>query len=408
MTSDGTILGDEIDRLAEQFSVHNPDVQRDWEAVTRRLRGQCPLVKSKAHGGFYPLTRYSDLYAAAHDPETFSSFPVTIPPFGNPVPMIPIEMDPPMHAKYRTLVGGRFTLTAVAKLEERLRGIVTELLDAVDGLTEVDLVKALAVPLPLRVILEVYLDVPAADWEHLYELFLQMLQPDPTASDEEKHDTAMTAGFEAMVYFAGLLDQRRQAGYGDDLISALDQVEIDGERLTEEEILGFCLVLVPAGFDTTASALGRLFLLLGERPDLRERLRSATPALLDTAVEEFIRYISPVPGLARTVTKGCTFAGTELEEGDRVLLCFPSANRDEEEFPNPDEIDIERQPNRHVAFGSGAHRCIGAHVARAEIKFLITEFLRRMPDYRIAESGVAWHTGDTWGLKALPVIFEWD
>ncbi|MFE2429310.1 cytochrome P450 [Streptomyces sp. NPDC059373] len=395
--------------LIEKFSVHSRVSLENHEAIYREMRESCPVARSSSHGGFYALSRYRDVYDAAHKPDMFSSFPVTIPPFGNPVPMIPIEMDPPVHRKYRTLVGAQFSPNSVDANEPKLRGIVSTILDGIEGRSQADLAEEVAIAVPLRAIFEVYLGVPQKDWAMLKREFLYLLEPDPDKTDEENTERAMEAGLNCTMYFAELLEERRTNGFGDDLISHLAQAELDGQRLTDDEIFGFCLVLVPAGFDTTASLLSRLLLIFAEQPDVRERLEQVIddPDKLDLAVEELVRFIPPQPGVARNVTAATTFADTELTEGDRLLLLWPSANRDPEEFPNPDELVFDRQPNRHLGFGSGIHRCLGSHLARLEIKILLQEFLRRVPRYRVAPGEQPlWHTGNTWGVTRLPVAFE--
>ncbi|HEX4109973.1 MAG TPA: cytochrome P450 [Solirubrobacteraceae bacterium] len=398
-----------LDELISHFSLHDPEVQRHRVALYHRMQQTCPVSQSDQFGGCFAVSTYKGLYEAAHAPERFSSFPVTIPPFGNPVPMVPIEVDPPLHAKYRSLVHGKFSPKAVAAMEEPIRAIVVELLDGLAGRREVDLAEELAVPLPMRVLFSLLLGVPSKDWEELFRLSMILLQPDPTLSEEAKIQARGGAGMEMAGYFAGLLASLREHGYGDDLISDLDQAEVDGQQLTDEQIFGFCLLLVNAGFDTTASAISRMFNLFGLRPEIREAIRERVddPVALEVAVDEVIRYISPVAGLARTVTEDCVLEGTPLAEGARIHLLWPAANRDPEEFPDPDEFVVDRRPNRHVGFGSGIHRCLGLHIARGEVKILLEEFLRRMPDYRLSETAPpVWHTGETWGVKSLPVVFD--
>lgn len=400
---------DAIRKLIEHYSVHDRDVQRNQWEIYREMRESCPVAHSVEHGGFYTIARYEDIYDAAHKPEIFSSFPVTIPPFGNPTPMVPLEVDPPKHRNYRALVGRQFSPKSVEALEPRMRQMVTEIIDDLEGKPEVDLAKEVAVPLPLRGILELYLGVPQEDWEWLKDEFIYMLQPDPDATDEENQEAAMQAGLNCTMYFAKMLDNLRTNGFGDDLISDLVQAEVEGEKLDDDELLGFCLVLVPAGFDTTASVLSRLMLLIAERPEVRDQLEEILddPTKLDVAVDELVRYMPPLPGIARTVTQKCEFANTQFEEGDRVFMLWPSANRDPEYFSDPDELKLDRQPNRHMGFGSGIHRCLGSHLARLELKVFLQEFLRRAPRYRLAPGQEAvWHTGSTWGVKKLPVVFE--
>lgn len=398
-----------IRNLIEHYSVHSKDVQRYQYQIYSEMRESCPVAHSQEHGGFYAISRYDDIYEVAHKPEVFSSFPVTIPPFGNPTPMIPLEADPPYHRNYRALVGRQFSPKSVAQLEPKMRTMVTHLIDSLEGTKKADLAQQLAVPLPLRAILELYLGVPQKDWEWLKDEFIFMLQPDPDATDEENQERAMQAGLNSQMYFAEMLDDLRNNGFGDDLISDLAQAEVEGEQLSDEELLGFCLVLVPAGFDTTASVLSRLMLLLAEQPSVRDELEQIIddPDKMDIAIEELIRYMPPLPGIARTVKETCEVANTRLEEGDRVFMMWPSANRDPEYFTEPDQLKLDRQPNRHLGFGSGIHRCLGSHLARLELKVFLQEFLRRAPRYEVdPEQGAEWHTGSTWGVKKLPVVFD--
>lgn len=398
-----------LDKFVRNFSLHDPVVQRHRLAVYDRMRETCPIAHSGAHGGFYSVASYRDVYDLAHRPEEFSSFPLTIPPLGHTVQMIPIESDPPAHAKYRALVGTQFSPKTVAALSESVTQIVAELLDDIEGRTEVDLAKEVALELPLRVIFDFFIGAPREDWSMLHDLAIVMLQPDPEDSDEQKHEKAGAAGQQVASYFEDLLRQRRQEGFGSDLISDLAQAKVDGEMLTDDEIVGFCVLLLSAGFDTTASAISRMFQLFATDNEIRDQVRATVEnsKALDVAVDELIRYISPVPGLARNVNEACEYAGTDLVEGDRLLLLWPAANRDPAEFPDPNKFVVDRKPNRHVGFGSGIHRCLGAHVARKEMKILIEQFFARMPDYRLdPNKEPKWHTGDTWGVKSLPVIFE--
>lgn len=402
---------EQVQKLIDHYSLHDKDCQRHRHEIYTEMRASCPVAHSSEHGGYYAVSRYQDVYDVAHKPDLFSSFPVTIPPFGNPTPMIPIEADPPMHRKYRTLVGRQFSPKSVEDIEPQIQQIVDGILDRLEGKQEADLAEEVAVALPLQAILDLYLGVPRKDWGMLKDEFLYMLQPDPDKSEEDNIERSMEAGLNCTKYFAKLLEQRRTEGYGTDLISDLDQADFDGERLEDDEIFGFCLVLVPAGFDTTASVLSRLMYMFAEQPEIRTQLEEVIddPDKLDLAIEELIRFLPPQPGVARNVTDKCTFAGTELDEGDRLLLLWPSANRDPEEFENPDELVLDRQPNRHVGFGSGIHRCLGAHLARLELKVLLRTFLSRVPRFRLApDKEATFHTGNTWGVKYVPVVFdEW-
>lgn len=396
----------DLQRLIGKFSVHDEEIQEHATEIWAELRANCPVARSEAFGGFWMFSKYADVFDAERAPHLFSSFPVTVPPFGNPMPMIPIEMDPPVHSKYRRVVGHQFAQGAVSALEGQVRGIVENLFANIAGRREVDLVKELSRPLPIQVLLTLYMDIPAADQAYLAEQFVLMLTPDPNLPSDQVMAARQAAGMACAQYLGQKIAERRASPVGTDLITFLGRAEVDGAPLSMEEILGFLLLLIPAGFDTTASTLSRTFLHLAERPDLRKQLQ-ADPTLIPSAVEEFLRITTAVTGQARTVTQDCTFAGHDFTQGDRLVLLWASANRDEDVFTDPDEIVLTREPNKHLAFGSGIHRCLGMHVAKMELRIMLEEFTRRIPDYHLdPDRPYHRHTGETWGLHTLPVIID--
>jgi cytochrome P450 len=219
-----------------------------------------------------------------------------------------------------------------------------------------------------------------------------------------KIDPAQAAG-ELVAYFEELIALRR-ADPQDDVVSRLCQATIRDVPLSHTEILDYCMILVPAGFETTASSMGYTFLILAERPDLQERLR-AEPELIPGALEEFLRYATPVRGLSRTVMADVELGGQEFRRGDRLHINWPAANHDSSVFPNPEEIDIERRPNRHFGFGLGPHICLGIHMAREEMRVAFEETLRRMHNIRIPDlDQVVEEPGTTWGITRLPITFD--
>jgi cytochrome P450 len=403
---DGAAVHTDLDALVQSFSVYDADVQANADEVWAHMRNTCPVAWSDAFGGYWMLSRFADVRDGFMHPENLSSFPTKIPSFDrNGLPMIPIEVDPPHHTKYRTVLGGRFSLTAVTEMEPRIRALISDVLDGLAGRLEVDLVKEVADPIPLRVILDLLMDVPKADQRMLHDKFSAMYHG-PAPSEEEKLARAKALNGEIADYFAALI-MLRQDSDADDLISVLLRTELGGERLSIDEVIGFCMVLVPAGFETTAFTIGYAFQLFHDNPEILDALRKDR-SLLPTAVEEMVRMACPIPLSGRTVTNGCTLAGHRFEVGERVALIMGSANQDDEEFPRAKEFVADRNPNRHLAFGWGIHRCLGVHVARAEIRILLEEWIDRdLPAYDIiGEPDVS--LGASWGVQSLPSGFGCD
>ena len=355
---------------------------------------------------FWTLSRYDDVLAALRDPGTFSSAGgITIDARGREFKPMMITMDPPRHTRLRNLVAKAFTPRRVADLEPRIRAIAAELLDAFATRGTADLVEELAWPLPATVISEL-LGVPPGDRASFRAWSGDLVRGahTPELGAAQLGEAAMRGAMELYRYFGELLAERRAAPR-DDLTSALLAAEVDGRALTEDELLGFCFLLLIAGHETTANLLGNALLALGRRPELRAAL-VRDPALLPTAVGEFLRWDAPVQGLARTVTRDVELHGHGLRTGEKVLLLFGSANRDERRFPEPDRLVLDRHPNPHLAFGHGTHACLGALLAETEARVGLGMLLARLPDYEVVEAGVErLHSGPIRGLARLPVAF---
>jgi cytochrome P450 len=220
-----------------------------------------------------------------------------------------------------------------------------------------------------------------------------------------KPEKALDAAMEIYAYFSALLEQRRQDSSGEDLLSLLVSAEVDGEKLSDEELLGFSLFLLLAAIDTSQKVIGSMFWQLARDADLRHRL-AGEPSLIPDAVEEMLRYWAPVI-TARTAKEDVTVGGVEMKAGDRILVPLGAPNRDDREFPDASSFTIGRTPNRHLAFGGHAHRCLGSHIARSELTIMVEEFLRRIPDFEIEdESQVTWSWGQVQGVVKLPIRFQ--
>lgn len=331
--------------------------------VYKTLRDEHPVYVTD--DGAYVLSRFDDVWNAVHDWETFSSI---VDEAGTHHPMM-IYMDPPRHTALRALVSKAFTPKRVAELEGRVRAITRETLDALSD--PFDLARDVAAPIPSRVMAEL-IGVP----EQHRETFRIWTESFIEISGE---DVARFEGIYGL--FGELLEQRRQQPE-DDLMSALIAAEVEGQRLTQDELLGFCFLLLIAGNDTTTSLIGNGAELLARHPEQRARL-VADPSLIPAAVEEMLRLESPTQSLPRTAMRDVTLHGVTIPRGARVMLCWGAANLDEREFPAPGRFDIDRGAKRHLAFGHGIHFCIGAAVARLEARVTFEELLAAAPQYRL-------------------------
>lgn len=381
------------------YDHYDPDTRVDnvtemWD----ELRAQCPIGRSDAHGGMWVVTGYPEAYDILHRPEVFSSHPASFPPFPSPSKMMPVELDPPDHARYRALLAPPFSVKRAETYAEPLRVVVNDLIDEFIESGEVDVYQGIAVRLPAA-LATIMLGTPAEDADKL-QVWVE------TVVHEISND--LNAAIEAVQsiygYFYGLLEVRKADPSGDDLISLLLRVEVNGERLTEDELMGFCFFLLLASLDTTQKLIGSIFCHLGRDPELRHRI-AADPSLTPGAVEEFIRLWGSVIN-TRKATQDTEVGGVEIKEGEQLLLLVAAANRDKREFPDAAEFVIDRTPNRHLTFASGIHRCLGAHIARVELRVMLDEFLRRIPDYEIVDDRqIEWSHGHVQGVVRLPIRF---
>lgn len=355
----------------------------------RLLRREAPVFWHEMPGGeqgFYAITKYDDVVAISKDPGTFSSWRGST--LMRDLPQedlentrtIMLNMDPPQHSKYRKLVSQGFTPRMTARLEPKIRQTTRELLDRVTPRGECDFVREIAAELPLIVIAEL-IGIPLEDRDKVFEWSNRLIGfDDPEFGNTEA--SGKHAAAEMWLYAHELADKRAKDPR-DDFVSVLLMGEVDGEKLTQVEFDSFFLLLAVAGNETTRNLISGGMQALLEHPEQWQRLKS-NPALLNPAVEEMLRWVSPVSHFKRVVTRDTEIRGQKLREGDKVILWYPSANRDEDHFPEPMTFDVGRTPNNHLAFGIGEHFCLGANLARLEIRAIFEEVVRRMPDMEFA------------------------
>ncbi len=350
----------------------------DPDAALAALRRSSPLAKLPGEDCWL-VTAHAAVQAVSRDPDTFcSGRGVLFSDRGRTVAATDslLYLDPPVHGAHRKLISRAFTPRRVTALEPRIRTLASELCDAVDPHATCDLVDALCAPLPLLVIAEL-LGLPDSDNER----FRRWSDAVMAAATDLTDENALGA-LELVAYFNEQLDVRAAAPT-DDLLSALLEAEVDGARLTRDEVQGFCMTLLVAGNETTRSLVSGGLVALAEHPEQRADL-AARPELVPAAVEEMLRWVSPIMAMARTATEASELCGKSLAEGDYVVLAYGAANRDEEAFgESAGRFDIARSINPHLAFGFGEHFCIGASLARLEARVLVEEVLARWPHYEL-------------------------
>ena len=384
------------------FAVHD-----DPYTTYRRLRDEAPAYWNDELE-FWVLSRFEDVLEGFRDFATLSSAGGIALENRRPIGehqgdfQQMIELDPPEHTAFRKLVSRVFTGRRVAEMEDEIRRIVSGYLDRIAPLGQADLVADVTGPFPMDVISAV-LGIPAADRADLRAHADRILIR--TDGRMEIPPEALEGMFGLLQYFIDDLPRRR-AGHGTGLITELLDLEVDGRSLTDQELLGFCVLFVIAGHETTTKMVANAIELLDRHPDQRTALVT-DPTLTTGAVEEVLRYHNSTQYMHRTLTRDLELHGRHLDEGDSVLLLIGAANHDEREFgPTAEHFDIHRRPERHLAFGYGAHFCLGAALARMEGRVALEEIHRRIPDYTVDhDTKIRFHSGNVTGWTSLPITF---
>jgi cytochrome P450 len=371
------------------------DIRLHPFAWFRQMRQYSPVTFDERFGS-WSVFKYNDVQRVLSDHAYFSSqaYGAENQPIGKSI----INIDPPRHRQLRTLVTLAFTPRTVARLEGRIAQITNELLDEVEAEGRMDIIDDLAAPLPTTIIAEM-LGIPNKDLAQFKLWSDQLIGSAPLEPGVDPQKVMSN-------YYRQVFEQRRRQPQ-DDLISALLAAQVDGEYLNEEELLGFCILLLLAGNETTTTLLGNALLTFDEHPEVMEELR-ADPSLIPGAIEEVLRYRSPVRLLLRETVQEVEMGGQVIPAGKTVVAWLASADRDEEQFPDAETFDIHRTPNRHLAFGYGIHFCLGAPLARLEARIALETMLARWTRIRRANSDSLEPLGSfvLLGLRHLPLTFS--
>jgi cytochrome P450 family 142 subfamily A polypeptide 1 len=385
-----------VDLMSGAFYAGDPHPAWEW------MRRNEPIYHDEANG-IWGVTRYADVRALSLDPATFSNAEGIRPKF-YAMPMM-IEMDPPQHTKRRRLVSAGFTPRRIAQLNAHVREVCNDLIDAVCERGGCDFVHDIAAQLPLVMIGDL-LGVAPADRPDLLRWSDDMLrsQGDP---DPAGYDLSTQAYIEYEAYLRPIVEERRTSGRTDDLVGILANAEIDGERLTDDDLIFETLLILIGGDETTRHVLSGGMLALQQHPEQLAAVQ-ADPATLPRAVEEMLRWVTPIQDMARTLTRDVTLSGVRLREGDQLLLLYPSANRDEDVFADPFAFDTTRDPNPHIAFGVGGHFCLGNQLARLELAVMFERLFTRLPDLRLVPGAPTPKRPSNFvcGLESMPVEFS--
>jgi cytochrome P450 len=351
------------------------------------------------------LSRKAEIEEALRHPEIFSSNMDAV-DLKNPRPMIPLQIDPPEQKKYRKLLDPIFAPRKMALLEESVAVLVNDLIDRFIDEDEVDFAAQFSVPFPSQVFLTL-LGLPLDELDRFLVMKDGIIRPDHVTGQpygsKPVHEYQQKTADSVYAYFNEILDEREKEPR-DDILSLFLSAEVEGNKLTREDILDICFLFLIAGLDTVSATLDCMFSFLAQNPDHRQALVDE-PSLIPSAIEELLRWETPVMGVARASVMDTELNGCPIKKGDHVMIMLGSANTDEAEFPDADVVRFDREANRHLAFGGGIHRCLGSHLARMELRVALREWHRRIPEYFVAEGHTLVYTPSIRSIEYFPMLF---
>ena len=387
-------------------SFFSPEVAACPHATYRRMVDEHPVVRMPI-GNSPVISRYEDVMFCLRNPAIFSSDMANQMALGTERPMIPQQIDPPAQTRYRKILDPRFSRKRMLEIEPAVRASARELLGSFADSGECDFSQQYAVPLPCQSFLHLF-GLPISDLPRLIDLKDGIIRPQARAKnplDAEEVDRIRSAsGKEIYSYFEELIALRRTSPR-DDLMTYLLEVELDGQRLSQNEILDISYLFILAGLDTVTASLSCFIAYLAANPAQRAKM-SGDAASLEGAIEEMLRWETPVTGVPRLVKEDVEVAGYKLEKGEMVMLLLGAANLDPAEFERADQVELDRSRNRHISFGGGPHRCLGSHLARMELRVGLEEWHRQIPDYTIREGEVPVYSPGIRDIQYLPLVWR--
>jgi cytochrome P450 len=376
----------------------NPEVARSPQPIYAMLHESSSVFRLDGVGVI--VTTRTGVDQVLHDPELFSSS-TSAHDLKTARPLIPLQIDPPDHRKYRKLLDPLFAPQKMRLLEDQIRDLVNDLIDGFADEAQIDFAQRFSTPFPSQVFLTMF-GLPMDDLDTFLAMKDGVIRPDHVTGQELGHpDTEahqQRTADSIYAYFEDVIAARGDERDGDFL-----DAEVEGERLTHEEILDICFLFLIAGLDTVTATLDCVFTHLAEHPDDRRRLVE-DPDAIPTILEELLRWETPVMGGARVATGDTEIEGFEITKGEQVMVLYGAANVDESEFAQAGQVDWDREKNRHLAFGGGIHRCLGSHLARLELRVALTEWHRRIPEYAVAPGAELSFTAGIRTLAAFPMV----
>jgi cytochrome P450 len=375
------------------------------QPLYRELVTKCPFARASLNGTPV-LSRYQDVLWALRHPEIFSSEMELHMALGTERPMIPQQIDPPAQTKYRKILDPRFSKKRMLEIAPAVRRHANELIDAFVARGECEFDREFAVPLPCTAFLSL-MGLPQSELARFLRIKDMIIRPQTLLEQptlEAAQELRKEAGRQIYAFFGDLIDERRKKP-GSDMVSYLLETEIDGHRLTREEILDVSFLLILAGLDTVTATLGCNIAYLAANPAQRQRLVEK-PELIPAAVEELLRWETPVAAVPRVVKQEVEIHGVKLEKGTLVTLLIGASNVDEGEFSEPERVDFERERNKHLAFGGGPHRCLGSHLARLELEVAMQVWHERIPAYRIKPGETPRYSPGIREVQYLPLVWD--
>jgi cytochrome P450 len=391
---------------AAVMALFDPRTANDPHLAYQRLHAGCPVAHleegpSGRHTVY--LSRYEDVMWALRHPDVFSSAPSAV-DIGQEQPLIPLQVDPPEHAKYRRVLDPQFSPKKMALLEDDARALVNKLIDAFESRGSCDFHEEFATPLPSGMFLALA-GLPMGNLDTFLRWRDETVRPDVAPDDwDGAHAIRERVGREITAYFNDVID-RLQAAPSETLLSRIVHSEVDGRPLTRDELLGTFHLLLLGGLDTITATLDCMIAYLANHPDQRQCLVD-DPSLTPGAVEELLRRETPVMMVIREVAQDHEINGVQMHQGDAAVLLLGAADADLSEFDAPDSCDFWREGNRHLAFGGGPHRCLGSHLARLELRIALEEWHRRIPEYAIADGTELVYSPAIRQASALPLVWS--
>jgi cytochrome P450 len=396
------MTSENLETRAGELDIVAPEFTASPQSAYRRAREL--RVARVAYTGNPVICRYEDVVWALRHPQIFSSQVDLHLGLGTDRPMIPLQVDPPAQTRYRRILDQQFSRPRMLTIEPDVRRHANDLIDRFIARGECQYDEDFAIPLPCATFLRL-MGLPVEDLDDLLALKDGIVRPAAPPSDLKKAaEMRHATGRQIYTYFEKVIEQRLEAPR-DDLLTYLTAAEVDGEQLTRNEILDICYLLVIAGLDTVTASLGCAMAYLAANPKQRRRI-AERGVLIPAAVEELLRWETPVMIIPRLVKKDVTVGSVELKAGEIVMLLLGSANTDDTEFGDAQRVDFERERNRHVAFGAGPHRCLGSHLARMELRVALEEWHRRIPDYEIGTGEVPRYSPGIREVKNLRLVWK--